>query len=129
MLTVCVYVTVSLYKSKSGILYLHDFATNEHINCFEVVMRLFNCNYYKALEIIAKDFGLIEGTQSVVVKPTIVDTIKKSETCKIECQIKDFTNDELNRAATQYLIQVSKNDDRKSTNSKKYVDERLKMTP
>lgn len=35
---------------------------------------------------------------------------------------KDFTNDELNRAATQYLIQVSKNDDRKSTNSKKYVD-------
>ena len=37
-------------------------------------------------------------------------------------KFKDFTNDELNRAATQYLIQASQNDNRKSTNSKKYVD-------
>ena len=35
---------------------------------------------------------------------------------------KDFTNNELNRAATQFLIKASQNDDRKSTNSKKYVD-------
>ena len=35
---------------------------------------------------------------------------------------KDFTNNELNRAATQFLINASQNDDRKSTNSKKYVD-------
>ena len=35
---------------------------------------------------------------------------------------KDFTNNELDRAATQFLIKASQNDDRKSTNSKKYVD-------
>ena len=52
-------VTCGLYKSKNGTLYIHDFATNEHINCFEVVMRLFNINYYQALEIIAQDFGLM----------------------------------------------------------------------
>ena len=34
----------------------------------------------------------------------------------------DLTDDELNWAATQYLIKESQNDDRKSTNSKKYVD-------
>ena len=48
-------VTCALYKSKSNILYLHDFATNEHINCFQVVMKKYNVNYYEALQIIAKD--------------------------------------------------------------------------
>ena len=90
-------VTVSLYKSRSGILYLHDFATNEHINCFEVVMRLYDCNYYKALDIIAEDFGLVNNSKSSfkVVPPKIVETIKETDTCKIDVQIKDFTKEEL----------------------------------
>ena len=86
------HVTCSFYKSKSEILYLHDFATNEHLDCWNVVMRLYNCNYYKALEIIAKDFHLIEGnSNSVKVKPKIIESIKKSEVTKIQVQIKDFT--------------------------------------
>ena len=89
------HVTVGIYKSKSGILYLHDFATNEHINCFQAVMKLYNCNYYKALEIIAKDFGLIEGTKSKPITPKKVESIKQNETCNIQVQIKDFTEKEL----------------------------------
>lgn len=89
-------VTCAFYKSKSGVLYLHDFATNEHINCFSVVSRLFNCNYYKALEIIAQDFGLIKGTHPKVSNVKIVSELKESESSKIRVQIKDFTKEELN---------------------------------
>lgn len=92
------HLTVSFYKSKSGILYLHDFATNEHINCFQAVMKQYNCNYYEALEIIAQDFGLIDYnncSRKISSKPTIVPEIKETETARIQCQIKDFTKEEL----------------------------------
>ena len=88
------HVTVSFYKSKSGILYMHDFATNEHIDCWNLVMRLYNCNYYEALKIIAQDFGLIEGkSNNTPIK--IVEPLKETETAKIQVQIKDFTEKEL----------------------------------
>ncbi len=88
------HVTCSFYKSKSGVLYLHDFATNEHINCFQVVMRLYNCNFYEALDIIAKDFGLIEGNHQVSTFK-IVPELKETESAKIQVQIKDYTEKEL----------------------------------
>ena len=88
------HITVGIYKSKSGILYLHDFATNEHINCFQAVMKLYNCNFYEALNIIAKDFGLIEGVNKVSI-PKKVESIEQKETCNIQVQIKDFTEKEL----------------------------------
>lgn len=89
------HVTCSFYKSKSNILYLHDFATNEHINCFQVVMKKFNVNYYEALEIIAKDFGLIKGTHSNEVAPIIIKPLKETESSNIQVQIKDYTEEEL----------------------------------
>ena len=89
------HVTCSLYKSKSGILYIHDFATNEHINCFEVVMKMYNCNYYEALKIIAKDFRLIEGTNNVSKFPKKVAPIKETNSAKIQVQIKKFSKEEL----------------------------------
>ena len=93
------HVTVGLYKSKSGILYLHDFATNEHINCFQAVMKKYNCNYYEALEIIAQDFRLIDynnySRKDTIKKPIIIPEIKESETSRIQCQVKDFTKEEL----------------------------------
>ena len=88
------HITCSFYKSKSDILYLHDFATNEHINCFQVVMRLFNCNFYEALNIIAKDFELIEGTHQTS-NFKIVPELKESESAKIQVQIKEYTTEEL----------------------------------
>lgn len=89
-------VTCSYYKSKSGVLYIHDFATNEHINCFEVVMRLFNVNYYQALDIIAQDFGLVDNSSTHVKREIkLVPEIEHTSSAKIQCQIKDFTNEEL----------------------------------
>ena len=88
-------VTISYYKSKSGILYMHDFATNEHLDCWNVVMKMFNCSYYEALKIIAQDFGIISNSD-VKTKPiTIVESIKETESAKIQVQIKDYTNEEL----------------------------------
>jgi len=88
-------VTISYYKSKSGILYMHDFATNEHLDCWNVVMKMFNCSYYEALKIIAQDFGIISNS-NVKTKPiTIVKSIKETESAKIQVQIKDYTNEEL----------------------------------
>lgn len=90
------HVTVGFYKSKSGILYMHDFATNEHLDCWNVVMKLYNVSYYEALKIIAKDFGLIDNSyESKKSVPIFVESLKKTESSKIQVEIKDFTNDEL----------------------------------
>lgn len=89
-------VTCAFYKSKSGVLYLHDFATNEHINCFGVVMRLFNCNYHQALDIIAQDFKLIEENNSNISHQIkIIPELKENKSSKIQVQIKDFSKEEL----------------------------------
>ena len=88
------HITCSIYKSKSGILYLHDFATNEHIDCWNLVMRLYNCNYYEALKIIAQDFNLINSNIQKV-KPKIVESLKETESANIRVQIKDYTTKEL----------------------------------
>ena len=89
------HVTCGFYKSKSGILYMHDFATNEHLDCWNIVMRLYNCNYYDALNIIAQDFGFIEGTHKNVSPPKLVNDLKETESAKIQVQIKDYTEKEL----------------------------------
>ena len=88
------HVTCSIYKSKSGILYLHDFTTNEHIDCWNLVMRLYNCNYYEALKIIAQDFNLVNSNIQKI-KPKIVESLKETESAKIQVQIKDYTDEEL----------------------------------
>ena len=90
------HVTCSIYKSKSGILYLHDFATNEHIDCWNLVMRLYNVNYFDALRIIAQDFNLIIGDFAKTSSPKIVQSLKETESSEIQVQIKDFSEKELN---------------------------------
>jgi len=88
--------TVSFYKSKSDILYLHDFATNEHINCFQAVMKKFGVNYYEALDIIAKDFNLIDGeNNNTEVEIPKIAPLKETKSSVIQVQIKDYSNEEL----------------------------------
>ena len=91
------HVTVGYYKSKSGILYMHDFATNEHIDCWNLVMRKFNVNYYEALKIIAKDFNLIDNNSTVNKNsiPVNVEPLKETKSSIIQVQIKDFSKQEL----------------------------------
>ena len=89
-------ITCSFYKSKSDILYLHDFATNEHINCFQVVMKKYGVNYYEALQIIAKDFEIIKGNNSnLKEKPIQIQPLKETESARIQVQIKNYTDEEL----------------------------------
>ena len=90
------HVTVGYYKSKSGVLYMHDFATNEHIDCWNLVMKKFNVNYYDALKIIAKDFNLVND--STVIKKSVpkqINPLKETESSRIQVQIKDYTEQEL----------------------------------
>lgn len=87
--------TVSFYKSKSNILYLHDFATNEHINCFQAVMKKYGVNFYEALDIIAKDFRLIEGKNNVKERPLNVKSLKETQSSRVQVQIKNYSNKEL----------------------------------
>ena len=47
--------TCSFYYSKLGRLYLHDFATEEHIDCIQCVKLLFNINYSQAIDKIISD--------------------------------------------------------------------------
>ena len=90
------HVTVGYYKSKSGILYMHDFATNEHLDCWNVVMRLYNVDYYQALRIIATDFNLIASSYSNKKSiPEYIEPLKETQSSKIQVKIKDFTEQEL----------------------------------
>lgn len=88
------HVTVSYFKSKSDILYYHDFATNDCLNCFEVVMHIYGCNYFEALNIIAKDFGLLNQDKPNIKIP-IIEEVKETERAKIQVQLKEFTDNEL----------------------------------
>lgn len=67
------------YFNKAGNIYFHDFATNEKLSCFAIVMQKYNCTFYQALEIIANDFGLVSSK-----KPTMKAIEAKNTTSKLE---------------------------------------------
>ena len=91
-------VTCSVFRSNKGTLLFKDFATGEALNCFEIVKRLFNCNYFEALRIIANDFGIIhdkslrKNTGKINYNPV---KIQDKELSKIQVEIQDFTDLEL----------------------------------
>lgn len=88
--------TCSFYRSKSNILYYHDFATGDNLNCFTYVMKLYNCSYQKALNIIASDFGLLNDSKIKISQ--VVYNYEKIESDKktiIQVEIKDFLDYEL----------------------------------
>lgn len=91
------YPTCSVYRSKSGLLKWHDFATNQTLNCFEVVMEKYNCKFNKALRIIAEDFNLVERNSdrsSVKIINTNQFLEEKTDTT-IQITPKSFTEQEL----------------------------------
>ena len=86
--------TCSFYRNKSGELIFHDFSGDFYGNFINVVMRKFNVGYYKAIDIIAKDFGFVKGGSDVKVAESTIK-IKKSDPANIRVEIKDFTKKEL----------------------------------
>lgn len=90
--------TCSLFRNKSNTLIFKDFATGQYLNCFEVVMTLFNCNFYEALKIIANDFGIkssnnLKKNRGKVISKDI--KVVEKEFSKIQVEIQDFTELEL----------------------------------
>lgn len=55
--------TCGFFYTKDGDLIFKDFAGFFAGGCFKVVMHIYNCSFYEALEIIANDFGMIDGVR------------------------------------------------------------------
>ena len=89
--------TCAFYKDQKGNLKYKDFAgpTFDFVGC---VMYIYNCNYYKALQIIANDFGFIHSDKLEVHPAKIPysgNILEKTEKAKIQVEIKEFDDKEL----------------------------------
>lgn len=90
--------TCSFYRNKSGTLIFKDFATGQHLNIFDVVQIIHNCNYFEALRIIANDLSIVndktlhKNNGKINLNPI---KIKDKEVSKIQIEIQDFTDNEL----------------------------------
>lgn len=87
--------TCSFFRGKSNRLYFKDFATGECLAFENVVMKKYNCNYYEALEIIAKDFGIIKGNHKVATKVIKVPKFEEEKHTFVQIEAKEFTEEEL----------------------------------
>lgn len=90
--------TCSMFRNNSGTVIFKDFATGDYLNCFGFVMKLFNCSYHEALDIIANDFNicynpLIKKNKGKIVSKDV--KVSEKETSEIQVQIQDFTENEL----------------------------------
>ncbi len=90
--------TCSYFRNNKGTLFFKDFATGQCLDCFNVVMTIFKCDYHAALRIIANDFGIVKNkalkkNSGKINKNTI--KIEDKETSKIQVEIQDFTDLEL----------------------------------
>ena len=91
--------TCSFYRDKrSGKLIFKDFSGVFSGDFVSVVMCKFNCSYYKALQIIANDFGIIHNKNLKVNPPLINYTnnvLKDIGDAVIQVELKDFEKYEL----------------------------------
>ena len=90
--------TCSFFRNKSGKLIFKDFATGQYLSCINVVMTIYNCNYYDALKIIANDFGIVKTRGLTKNKGKInmnATKIEDHEMAKIQVEVQDFSDLEL----------------------------------
>lgn len=90
--------TCSFFRNKSGKLIFKDFATGQYLSCINVVMTLYNCNYYDALKIVANDFGIVKARGLTKNKGKInmkATKIENHEMAKIQVEVQDFSDLEL----------------------------------
>lgn len=90
--------TCAFYCNKNGDIIFKDFGSDFNGNFIAVVMEKYKVSYYKALRIIANDFGYIEDPKlqkcdKLIVKSDIVFTETKSAIIRV--QIQDFSKEEL----------------------------------
>ena len=89
--------TCSFYKNPRGDLIFKDFAGVSG-DFVKIVMELFQVPYYKALNIIANDFGYIKSEELPVNLPKREYSgvvLKETEKSRIQVEVKDFDKKEL----------------------------------
>ena len=88
--------TCSFYRNKSGELIFHDFSGDFYGNFINVVMRKYGVGYYKAIDIIASDFGFKKEVEHNAVQiPESKSKLPNSKPSYIQVEIKDFNKKEL----------------------------------
>lgn len=89
--------TCAFYKDKKGTLKFKDFA-GPTFDFVGAVMYIYNCTYYKALRIIANDFGFITIDKMEKNLPKIPYTgyeLKETQKAKIQVELQEFKPEEL----------------------------------
>ena len=89
--------TCSFHK-KNGILKFHDFAMGLDLDFIGVVMEKFRIDYYSAINMIANDFNIISVPnmeKNIIEEVYNGEILEKSNPCKINVEIKDFSASEL----------------------------------
>jgi len=88
--------TCSFYRNKSGELIFHDFSGDFYGNFINVVMRKYNVGYYKAIDIIASDFGFKKEVEHKEIKISESKSkLTESKPACIQVEIKEFNKREL----------------------------------
>lgn len=90
--------TCSFYRSSNGDIVLKDFSGKFYGNFIDVVMFKYGLSYYKALRMIANDFGYLpHPTLKKNPKPVVVSStdFKESKESIIQVEIQDFSEREL----------------------------------
>lgn len=88
--------TCSFYVNGQGDLIFKDFSGSFYGTCFNVVMTKYNCSYHKALEIVAKDFGIISGNHKAKEFKPSGYKLKNTGPTIIQSEIQEFSDKELN---------------------------------
>lgn len=90
--------TCSFYKNNQGELIFKDFSGAFYGNCFDVVKYKYNCSYYKALQIVANDFGIVKR-KNLKKHERLIDysgtSFKEKEQTILQAEIKEFSKEEL----------------------------------
>lgn len=90
--------TCSFYRNKAGEIIYKDFSGFCSVNFIGVVMLKYDVSYYKAMQIIANDFGIIKRPDLVKTEKPISDTTREFKDpgpCKIQVEIQTFSDDDL----------------------------------
>ena len=90
--------TCAFFVDKKGELIFKDFRGDFYGNFINVVMEKFGCSFYKALRIIANDFGYIKEKNLPINKKLIEYTnavLDKTSTALIQVEIQDFSESDL----------------------------------
>lgn len=84
------------YYNPQGRLKFKDFSRGYNWDCFNIVQERYSCNFYEAVQIVAKDFGLIgDAKLSFIPKqPKTIKPIIKGRT-DIKIKIRDWNDKDL----------------------------------